>query len=120
MRKVLAGQSRHHLALVLHLRGYHAVLGTPGVNSLKLRLPPALWALQGWRDGQPVRRYIDGQAIHYRAAAVANALGRSQSRRRTPAQRIRFERRWAEMLRQLRRGPRSRRWDVVRVQEKRS
>lgn len=117
MNELLSRQSQHRLALLLRMRGYHAALGVPGVNSLRLQLPPALLAVQGWSVGQPLRRYVDGQAIHFRAAAVANALGRRQPRRRMPAQRIRFERRWADVLRQLRRGPKSRRWEVVRCGE---
>lgn len=92
--------------------GYRRQMDTPGVNTLRMQLPPALLALLGWRAGQPIRFRVNAEHLQCTGVNMPCAVRATRPLKKSRPQRLRFEREWAKALIQLRRGPKSRRWSV--------
>jgi antitoxin component of MazEF toxin-antitoxin module len=112
MRKISAGTGRMKHALTFTLWAYRRQSGRPGVNTLRLQLPPSLMAILHWTPGQAIRVNAEGGRLKCSPVKISSAVRAIPAPRKTAAQRLQFERAWARTMDQLRRGPKSRRWRV--------
>lgn len=112
MRKITARTHRVRHALTVTLWAYRRQSGHPGVNTLRLQLPPCLMALMHWTPGMAIRMKAEGSRLKCSPVKTSSVLRAIPPPKKTAAQRVQFERAWARKLAQLQRGPKSRRWKV--------
>jgi hypothetical protein len=113
MRRLSSGLQRYALSCTLKLRGFK-LAGFKGAGALRVQLPAALTRLLGWRVGHRLQARASARGVQLSASQVPSALHAMVPRKRSGADRVRFQRRWQQALRRLRREPKRRLGSIAR------
>jgi hypothetical protein len=103
MRKISSGIKRDGLAYSLTLKGFP--LGTSGAGRLVAIIPQSLLSLLGLRAGLSFKTTVRSNSLTLEPRGVSSSLFASPPRKCQGADRIRFERRLAKVVRALRPRP---------------
>lgn len=109
MRKMSSGMTRQALVLQTRLQGLR-LPGAPGSGRVVVTLPPALIRLLGWHVGQHLKWQVTNGSLKLSLRKSVSA----PARKRSGAERIRFERRWQAALRDLQRQRHRQGWTIVK------
>lgn len=112
IRKTSIGKARPRFTLLVTPHGYHCARERSTVSSVRVPLPPALMALLGWRPGWPIRVRASANGIECRSLRQSSTARPWSPKKSSCAQRVRFARRYAEVLQQLSRSSASRHWSI--------
>ncbi|MDO8767375.1 MAG: hypothetical protein Q7K57_01440 [Burkholderiaceae bacterium] len=105
--------TRSALSFTVKLRGPR-LARAPGAGRLTVQLPLALIRLLGWRVGQRLKVLASEQGVTLSVRRVSSVWRAPVPRKRRAADQVRFQRRWQQALRALRRKPDKRRWSTVK------
>lgn len=103
-RKLSPGLTRGTPKLTLKVKGYCVV------GRQRVQLLPTLIRLLGLRVGQRLKVSATRRGVALSVRRVPSALHATAPRKRSAADQVRFQRRWQQTLRALRRVPDKRRW----------
>ena len=85
-----------------------------GAGALRVQLPEPLTRLLGWRVGQGLQVRASARGVQLSVSHAPSALHATVPRKRSGADRVRFQRRWQQALRRLRRESRRRHGSIAR------
>ena len=107
MRKLSPGLTRSAMSYLPKLRGLR-LAGSPQVGRLTVPIPRTLIRLLGWYVGQKLKVQVTERGLMLSVRWVPSALHAAAPRKQRAADRVRFQRRWQQVLQALRREPNQR------------